>query len=227
LLSIFKSNRCGHDARSHFTFHSQVRFHYKKYSARSICIALFAYSVLINAPYYFLNYPAMMKVYLNETTTLSYYFASKTQFTETIFGSIVQYSQFFLREILSLILVLTFNVIVLLKRYLVHRSKVFNMTRNSNKTTVQSKQIAANSVSNSQSIDTKIASKRLNDANTQENQTRRDLGASTSVNSSMKISRADRSATLMAIILSIFSVIEHSWIILIHIFFSNCNKIKK
>jgi hypothetical protein len=190
----------------------------KKYSTRVISIISFVISLIIGPLYYPTAYPDSLVIYLNETISLRFYFTKPSQFAESSFGSTMIYLILFLKDIVGFVLLSTLNIasIVLLKRYLIHKSKMFNMTHLNKRITQQkSKSKFLHQPRSCYKID---VSNRPTDKSKPQTTSRNMIMLNN--RRPIKISRTDRSATIMAIGLSLMSMIEHALIIATAFFFA-------
>jgi hypothetical protein len=196
----------------------------KKYSMRWTCLISLAYSLISGLMFIFLYYPGTLVAYLSETVTLKFYFLSPTGVLAGQFGSFLLFLMLLLKDILPVALVITFNIIstVLLKRYLTHRSKRFHMSALNNKNNKSQTQATTKSATNeSNSLQqfnglAHISVKENNASNSHANEFKSKPQTSknaTSNSRKTKISRADRSATVMTILISFMSIIERLLVI--------------
>jgi hypothetical protein len=203
----------------------------KKCSLTSICVMSIVCCVLINVPFYFIYYPDSFEVYLNETLLFNIYYMRPTQFAESKHGSILRYILFLLRDVVPVLFLISLNAIsiYLFKRYIMHRSKLFSIRDVDNKTSNQlrNKSGANENTHPSQSLEAAaaaaaratIATCEMRALNLKQGSTQQGESNRGSRNNSKKcFTRADRSATWMAIVLSIMSIIKHSLVILTNIF---------
>jgi hypothetical protein len=110
-----------------------------RYSLRLVCSTSLICGLLIGGQFYIFYYPETLEVYLSPTLTLKFFYTNATKFADGLFGSILFYIVLFLKDILTTALVTKFNIIsiVLFKRYLTQRSKLFNVDNLNNKRNYQ------------------------------------------------------------------------------------------
>jgi hypothetical protein len=182
----------------------------KKYSVRLVCSISFVYSLIIGLQLFYVYAPELLQAYLSETITIKFYFLSRNQFVQTQLGSILLYALSFFKDFAPMALVTTFNIIstVLLKRYLTQRSKKFKMDHLSkNISQLKTKSAMNESVSLQQSNFTA--------PNTQVDESKPQTSRNVeSNNRKPKVSRTDRSATMMAIVFSLMTIVERTFVLL-------------
>jgi hypothetical protein len=199
----------------------------KSISLRLVCSISLICGLLIGGQFYAFGYPETLVAYLSQTVTFKFYFVKSTQFVESLVGSILYYIVLFIKDVLTAALVTTFNVIsmILFKQYLTLRSKRFSIghLNNNNAQLRKNKSVHFNctSLSLPQSNANNSTYKKMN-APIKLTQMDEPLPTTsikaTSLNKKPKISRTDRSTTMMAIILSLISIVEHSLAIFANIF---------
>jgi hypothetical protein len=200
----------------------------KKISVRSICLISFIFGLLIATPYYAFFHRQIIEAYLSETVTLKFFVVRRTAFLETQFGLILYLTFLFLKDVVTVALVAAFNIvsIVLFKSYLAQRAVKFKMNYLNNKNNNTSKfHKQSDTIENNNSLQqTNSLVSAFAKVSASNNMPETDVKPQTSsnvttqLNRKRKITNADKSATLMAIVLSLFSIFEHSLTILLNIF---------
>jgi hypothetical protein len=189
---------------------------FKRLSFRTICIIALVCALLIGLQFYHSYYPEKLEAYLSENTTLRFYFLSTSSFAQTQLGSIKLGIVLFLKDVVTVTLISTFNIIsvVLLRRYIAKRAKNLNLT-NLNKKIDEKSTKNLNVLPVPQQSNSLVSvSAKLDTLKTQlpksKPQTSRYIAP---LNQKQKISSADRSSTQMAIVLSLLSIFEHTIVI--------------
>ena len=91
---------------------------FKEISARKMCILLLALSLLISLPVFFISYPEYMNIKLDEDTEKRIYYWGVAPFSLSVFGKIITIMMYFIRDILTLVIKIVFNVVLV---YLVRK----------------------------------------------------------------------------------------------------------
>jgi hypothetical protein len=101
----------------------------KNYSVRSVSALSYACGLLIGIQFLLTYYPEALVTYLSQTVTVRFYFVNSTQFITSQIGTILLYIKLFIKDIVTVALVATFNIIsiALLRRYLKQRSKLLKI----------------------------------------------------------------------------------------------------
>jgi hypothetical protein len=192
----------------------------KKYSVRFMCLILFTYTLFIGLSHFVFIKPDLLEAYLSETSTIKFYFVNRSQFVESQLGSILLYVMSFFKDFVSAALVTSFSFIstVLFKRYLTQRSKKFKIdpsSRNISQLKTKRDVNESASLQQSKAIVPSDLAKANASSNTQVDESKPQSSRNaTSNNQKPKISRADRSATLMAIVFSLITIVERTFALL-------------
>ena len=101
---------------SHFT--NKLNF-MRKYSTLKISLIMFGLSASIGSLYFFLFQSFILEVKLNATTTFKIYYWKNSEFAQSLTGSLLTFSTYFLRDVLVLILETCLNIstVNMLKRH--------------------------------------------------------------------------------------------------------------
>ena len=91
---------------------------FKKVGVRKICILLLALSLLISLPMFFMSYPEYMTIKLDKDTEKRIYYWGVAPFSLSVFGKIITIMMYFIRDILTLVIKIVFNVVLV---YLVRK----------------------------------------------------------------------------------------------------------
>jgi hypothetical protein len=95
-----------------------------------ICVIAFFICFIVDSPYYFLYAPASLTVYLNATTTFTFWYGWPTSFGASHLATVLAYLVAGLRDVLVVILQIALNLasMIYLKRYLNRKRKICNRT---------------------------------------------------------------------------------------------------
>jgi hypothetical protein len=151
------------------------------------------------------------------------YYIRTTQFAESNFGSKLLYSLLVLRDVVPVVILIPLNVILiyLFKRYLMQKSKLIKIrdVDNDNTTNIQvrSKNDPITTRHISQSVD--VAANTNGLIISPNTITKQNSNRAIQNNPKIRIDKAERSATLMAIFLTITSILKHSLVILANVLF--------
>lgn len=170
-----------------------------KHKPRNIGIILLIGCLIINAQYFFNEQPVQLDLKLNSTSTFRFHFAELTSFSFGLFGTILNFFTYFLRDVLLLILqcILAIISIILIKRYFKNKKKMITNLPElyQNQTNTCSEATSTTTIQNMNKIQT-------NDS-------------SASANKNKKITRADKNLTIMVLIITFLSIIEHLFFIVL------------
>ena len=158
-----------------------------RYSWKIVCSILILVSFLINLPYCFLVTPAYFKAQLGPNKYIDIYYVGTSEFYDSLFGKIIAFLVFILRDVVTLTAELVINIItiVLLKKQI--NKKIGIMFINSNRTDLKKTddQQLDETEQDIQNVNKNIETIRKN------------------------ISKSDTNLTHMIIFMSIFSILEH------------------
>jgi hypothetical protein len=189
-----------------------------KQSSWLICFVLFVVCLSINFPYFFVFYPSSLSVRLSDVESYTFYFFDVTTFAKSKIGTIITFTQYFFRDFFTLASEIILNLlsIYFLRRYLVKKAK---MTSASTRTfTNNQPSLKLGDKQNKQNKQDKAMTVQdLTSNNTGQNS----MHTLNSTNPKKKnISKSDLKATLMVIIMTILSIMEHSFMLLCLLYFN-------
>ena len=200
-------------------FYPKVRSKLLNLSHYKISLVLFLISAAICSQYFFIFNPSCMDVKLNETETLRLFMWKNTEFSLSLAGEILNYTNYFIRDILIFLVEIVLNVVsvCILKKHLNKKVKslTFELKSQKDLSHAGTKSDKASSVlikpnSLTQNVDTK----KVNEANL-------DPNAKNKSTSALKLAeRSETNATLMVVLICILSGFEHLLFITMAIYFN-------
>jgi hypothetical protein len=99
----------------------QKKYRYlKKFSFNNVCLVTFLFSVILNFPTFLSYYPACSDVQLDDNSTFTVYYWGLSEYSASLFGTILTFTVYFIRDFLFLVLKITLNVysVYLIRKYL-------------------------------------------------------------------------------------------------------------
>jgi hypothetical protein len=102
-----------------------------KYKPFRTCAILFVICFIINFPFFLAFRPEIKQVFISPNETFNLYFLASTDFGNSVGGKIVLFAVYILRDLITLLLEATLNIItiVLFKKYILNKSKLLNRTK--------------------------------------------------------------------------------------------------
>ena len=160
------------------------------YKPRTIAIAIVIGCIIINLQYFFTEQPAYADLSLNSTTSFRIHFLRISSFSMSLSGIILNFSTYFFRDVVLLVVqcILAMISIFLLKKYFKNRK---NLLIHSPSPAPQNSEIKHSH--NSNNLTTNVTN------NLQSN----------SLTINKKIIKNDHKLTMMILIMSLLSVVEH------------------
>lgn len=92
----------------------------RKFNFNNICMATFLFSFVLNFPTFFNYHPGFSDVQLNDSLTFRIYYWALSDYSNSLFGSILSFTIYFIRDFMFLVLKIALNVysVYLIKKYL-------------------------------------------------------------------------------------------------------------
>jgi hypothetical protein len=174
-----------------------------KHNPRNIGITILICCVIINVQYFFNEEPTFVDLNLNPTTTFRMYFIETTRFSMSLVGTILNFCTYFIRDVFLLIMqcILAIISINLIKKYFKTKKNMIINPLVSNRETSYTEISALSSSRISNRVQSNVLLIYEN------------------------IAKADRNLTIMIIIMSLLSVLEHflfiTFVILLNFFRSD------
>jgi hypothetical protein len=162
----------------------------KNSSPYKYCLLALVSCIVVNFPYYFAYRPSSLTVSLNATWTYTFYFTDYSDFAKSQLGVIALYVVYSLRDFLTLSLQILCNIILIIF-FKRHLAKKSKLVKRL-ETSMESKK--GNFSTSTFNIGNKMNTRNLSN-------------------------KTDSKATLMVITISIFSILEHSSLLLVLIYF--------
>jgi len=167
-----------------------------KYPFKKVCLSLLIICILIDLPYFFVNMPSYYDAQLDANTTYRLWFWDITPFGKSLTGEILAYAGFFIRDVIFLVIELTFNIlsVVLFRKYFKHKANFFKNNKNNKELTITTELECANTHGNISKNNTEVS--QMN-----------------------KLYIKEKNITLMVIILCCFSIITHLLYLIVTLYF--------
>jgi hypothetical protein len=140
--------------------------------------------------------PSYYDAQLDANTTYRLWFWDITPFGKSLTGEILAYAGFFIRDVIFLVIELTFNIlsVVLFRKYFKHKANFFKNNKNNKELTITTELECANTHGNISKNNTEVS--QMN-----------------------KLYIKEKNITLMVIILCCFSIITHLLYLIVTLYF--------
>ena len=98
---------------------SRYRY-FKKFEFNKICFGSFVFSLVLNSPTFINWYTAVDRVELGRNTTFEIFYWGATEFSASIYGKVITFTVYFIRDLLFLGIKIGFNIfsVSLIRKYL-------------------------------------------------------------------------------------------------------------
>ena len=180
-----------------------------KHKPYIVCLILFIISILIGLPYFFINCPLYYDAPYFNNTFIRLWYWDITEFGRSLVGQILTYANFFVRDVVFLLIELFLNIfaIVLFKNYFKNKARLLGKNNLINQTLVKS-----NNDTNS--------SETPNNAIAQTSQTSKVRNKASQTNN---LSSQEKNLTIMIMIMCFLSIIIHLFYLVVAtlLFFNN------
>lgn len=165
-----------------------------KHKPYIVCLILFIISILIGLPYFFINCPLYYDAPYFNNTFIRLWYWDITEFGRTLVGQVLTYANFFVRDVVFLLIELFLNVfaIILFKNYFKNKAKLLGKNNLINQALVKSNNDTTSSETPNAAAQTSQTSKVKNKAGQTNN-----------------LSSQEKNLTIMIIIMCFLSIIIH------------------
>jgi hypothetical protein len=181
-----------------------------KLSTNMVCLIAFIFNIFLTFTWYYALYPNSLTVDLSSTEAYTFHFFDLNNFTKSELFFIIRLVQTVLRDLIVTLAQVGLNCVSinLLKKHLIKKSKMLN---NSTAKSLQSG-LEKGSTKNQEKSNT-ISVINNNDAI-------KNIAESNTINRQRNIDKADQRATIMVTLISIISILEHSFAFTVAIYLS-------